>query len=72
MNRTDDVDRRLTDLEVKASLTEDLVDRLNDVVVRQQDLIDRLLLEVRRLAQRAEPGEDAPFRSLRDEIPPHY
>jgi len=68
-----DVDKRLTDLEIKASLAEDLVDRLNEVVVRQQEQIDLLMREVGRLARRAEPGDDAPvFRSLRDEIPPHY
>ncbi|RPH39761.1 MAG: SlyX family protein [Burkholderiales bacterium] len=67
------VDKRLTDLEIKASLAEDLVDRLNEVVVRQQEQIDLLMREVGRLARRAEPGDDAPvFRSLRDEIPPHY
>ena len=67
------IERRLTELEIKASLAEDLVDRLNEVIVRQQEQIDLLMREVGRLARRAEPGDDAPvFRSLRDEIPPHY
>ena len=71
---TNDVDSRLTELEIKAALAEDLVDRLNEVVVRQQQQIDLLTREVLRLARRAEPsGNDAaPFHSLRDEIPPHY
>ena len=69
-----DVDKRLTDLEIKASLAEDLVDRLDQVIVRQQEQIDLLMREVARLAQRAEPSGDdmATLRSLRDEIPPHY
>jgi SlyX protein len=69
-----DTDSRLTELEIKAALAEDLVDKLNEVIVRQQAQIDLLMREVARLARRAEPSADdvVPFRSLRDEIPPHY
>ncbi len=69
-----DVELRLTGLEIKATLAEDLVDRLNEVIVRQQEQIDLLMREVARLARRTESSGDdvAPFRSLRDEIPPHY
>ena len=53
------VDQRLTDLEIKASFTEDLVDHLNRIVTRQQAQLDRLVREVTRL--RAQPGPaDAP------------
>ena len=74
MSMGTDVDSRLTELEIKAALADDLVDRLNEVIVRQQEQIDLLMREVARLARRAEPSGDdpAPFRSLRDEIPPHY
>ena len=67
------IDQRLTDLEVKASFTEDLVDQLNEVVVRQQRQIDALLCELADLRQQApeDPGAQ-PYRSLRDELPPHY
>jgi len=67
------IEQRLTDLEIKASFTEDTVDQLNRVIVRQQQQIDQLLREVielrRQTANAAEPG--AP-RSLGDERPPHY
>ena len=65
--------QRLTDLEIKASFTEDLVDQLNEVLVRQQRQIDALLREVADLRQQApeDPGTER-FRSLRDELPPHY
>lgn len=67
-----DVERRLTDLEIKASYGEDLLDRLNEVVVRQQAQIDRLERELAALRQQA-PAEGAPvWRSLREELPPHY
>ena len=70
----DDKDRteqRLDDLEVKAAFTEDLVDRLNEVIVRQQDQIDGLIRELARLREAVEQGP-ATVRSLREELPPHY
>jgi SlyX protein len=69
------VEHRLVELEIKASLAEDLVERLNDVVARQQTQIGLLAREVARLVrERQAAAEDgtAQFRSLRDEIPPHY
>ncbi len=72
MENTVQIEQRLTDLEIKASFTEDLVDRLNEVIVRQQEQIDLLLREVA-LLRRDAPAEDAATpRSLRDELPPHY
>ena len=67
-----DVDKRLTDLEVKASFTEDLLDHLNQIVASQQLHIDRLLLEVARLREQGSAGDNDGFRSLQDELPPHY
>ena len=69
----EDTERRLTNLEIKASEAEDTLDRLNDVIVRQQGQIDRLLREVAQLrAQLARTEEASTLRSLRDELPPHY
>lgn len=65
-------DQRLTELEIKASFTEDLLDRLNEVVVHQQQQIDRLQREVLALRQQLEQAQAPGFRSLRDELPPHY
>lgn len=68
----DPIERRLTALEIKASYGEDLLDRLNEIVVRQQAQIDHLLREAALWRQQA-TSEDAPtVRSLRDELPPHY
>lgn len=66
------IDQRLTDLEIKASFSEDLLDRLNEVVVRQQQQIDRLQRELAALRQQLEQSQAPGFRSLRDELPPHY
>jgi SlyX protein len=64
--------RRLVALELKLLDLEDLADRLNDLVVRQQDSIDRLRRTVERLERQAAAAEPATFRSLRDELPPHW
>lgn len=69
---TDHIDHRLTELEIKASFTDDLLDQLNAVIVRQQQQIDRLQRELAEMRQTMpEPGAATP-RSLRDELPPHY
>jgi SlyX protein len=67
------VDKRLTDLEVKASFTEDLVDHLNDLVTRQQAQIDLLIREVGKLKDRApDTGAGMATRDPREDVPPHY
>ena len=70
----DAITQRLTDLEIKASFTEDTLDSLNDVVTRQQRQIDGLLRELRELRLQAVGADanNAPQRNLRDELPPHY
>ncbi len=67
-----DTEHRLTDLEIKASFAEDLLDQLNQIIARQQQQIDALMREVSDLRQRVPEGGTVPFRSLRDELPPHY
>ena len=72
MDHPDRIEHRLTDLEVKASYTEDMLEQLNQVIVRQQAQIDRLLRELGELRERRPAADDVAFRSLRDELPPHY
>lgn len=67
------VDQRLTELEIKAAFTEDLLEELNHTIVRQQQQIDTLVRELLQLRDQAESAQAQPaFRSLRDELPPHY
>ena len=68
----EDIERRLVDLEVKAAFAEDLVEQLNDIVVRQQAQIDALQRELARFREQALEAPEPAFRSLRDELPPHY
>lgn len=72
MDHPDRIEHRLTDLEVKASFTEDMLDQLNQVIVRQQGQIDRLLRELSELRERRPAADEVALRSLRDELPPHY
>ena len=46
MRDADKQEQRLTDLEIKASFTEDLLDQLNLVIVRQQQQLDALVAEI--------------------------
>ena len=72
MSDTDRNDQRLTELEIKASFTEDLVEQLNQVVIRQQEQIDLLVREVAALRRQQRDGAGAEPGSPRDERPPHY
>ncbi len=67
-----DIDQRLTDLEIKASFTEDQLEQLDKVIVRQQQQIDLLLREIAELRQPVVDGSITTTRSLRDDLPPHF
>ena len=72
MDIPEPIERRLVDLEIKAAYSDDLLEQLGAQLYRQQQVMDRLLHELRLLRERLpEAGHSAP-RSLRDEIPPHY
>ena len=66
------VESRLTDLEIKISFTEDMVDELNRTIFRQQQQIDLLMLQIKALREQVRTAEPQEQRNLRDEIPPHY
>jgi SlyX protein len=72
MSNEKTTDQRLTDLEIKATYTEDLVEQLEKIIVRQQQQIDLLLREVAVLRQPSTDGGLGTVRSLRDDLPPHF
>lgn len=72
MDSAHDTDRRLTALEIKASFSEDLLDSLNALLARQQQQIEQMAAQIALLRQQAAGQDAVPFRSLRDELPPHY
>lgn len=67
------METRLNELEAKLAFAEDLIDTLNQTVIRQQSQLDLLQQQLRllhRQLQDALPTGEA--RTLRDEVPPHY
>lgn len=71
MNDHDPLERRLTELEIKASFAEDLLEQLNQIIVQQQQQIDRLQRALGSLRETL-PDPVATPRTLRDELPPHW
>ena len=71
-NALQDAAQRLTELEIKASFAEDLLDKLDQIVIRQQTQINALISEVLHLRQQASDPQAPGQRNLRDELPPHY
>ena len=72
MEQANNIDQRLTELEIKASFTEDLLDQLDQVIARQQKQIDALALQLAELRQQGSDSVGTTARNLRDDLPPHY
>ncbi len=72
MDQNEHIDKRLTDLEIKASFTDDLLDEINQTLYRQQQQIDHLTRELQNLREQSADSGGQSARSLRDELPPHY
>ncbi|MDI1267621.1 MAG: SlyX family protein [Polaromonas sp.] len=72
MQTATEIEKRLTDLEIKASFGEDLLDELNQVIVRQQQQIDLLMRELSQLRQQLPEAGAANLTRAGDDLPPHY
>jgi SlyX protein len=66
------MEKRIAELEVKLSFTEDLVEELNKTVFRQQQLIEQLQKEVVAMREQIRLSMPVEKRDPRDEVPPHY
>lgn len=66
------LDERITELEIKASFTEDLIEQLDQVIIRQQTQIDLLIKEVTELRHANADSGSTTTRNLRDDLPPHF
>lgn len=66
-------EQRLTELEIKLSFADDLLEQLNATVARQQQQIDALQRELLALRQQWRDGGAGPqAASSGHEPPPHY
>lgn len=66
------VESRLSEIEIKLSFTEDLVEELNRAVVRQQQQIADLEQQVRDLRLQLQRNMPAESAAPGHEVPPHY
>lgn len=66
------MDKRFEDIEIRMAYLESTVEELNQVVIKQQDQVDLLILEIQRMKQDQQQGGDL-VRSMSEETPPpHY
>jgi len=66
------IEERLNELEAKLAFAEDLIETLNQMVIRQQAQLDSMQQQLRLLHQRMQDATPDETRTPRDEIPPHY
>ena len=66
------MDERLEKIETKLSLSEDLLEELNNTVYRQQREIEQLQRELAALREQVRAALPNKPRDLGNEVPPHY
>ncbi len=64
-------EERITNLEIKLSFTEDLIEKLNETVYKQQQQIEFLYRELKAVKEQSSSSGSG-GSNLKDEIPPHY
>ena len=67
----DDLTRRIEELESQAAFQDELHEKLNDIVARQDGEIQRLKQQLSTLAERLQDLRDG-STSPSNEVPPHY
>ena len=67
-----EVEGRFQSIETKVLYQERTVDELNSVVTTQQNQIDELIAETKRLRQSIEGGQDGGVDAAEEPPPPHY
>ncbi|PJG83224.1 SlyX family protein [Caviibacterium pharyngocola] len=73
MQTQQNVDQRLAELEMKTAFQEKLLEDLNQALVEQQFLIDKMQLQLRHLATKLKDLQPSNIASQSEETPPpHY
>ena len=73
MSNATDIQARIAELETQLVFQEDLLQSLNQVVIRQEEQIEQLVLEVKSLREQVLTLAAEPARANSDEPPPpHY
>lgn len=64
---------RIVELESKVAFQDELINRLDEILVAQRDELDRLAERVRRLEEQLKAGTTSMIRTEAEETPPpHY
>jgi SlyX protein len=64
-------EERITNLEIKLSFAEDLIEKLNETVYKQQQQIEFLYRELKAIKEQTSSSGSGASNPI-DEIPPHY
>ncbi len=68
-----DLEIRVTELETKIAFQEKTIEELNDVIVHQQFMLDKMQRQLRHLADKLKGVQSSNIASLAEETPPpHY
>ncbi|NOT84630.1 MAG: SlyX family protein [Methylococcaceae bacterium] len=65
-------EQRFIELEIKVAYQEDLVQDLNQIVIKQQRQLDRLEATCKMLHERIKNLQDTAHEEDVDQTPPHY
>ena len=65
------LEERVDELEIRLAHQDRLIEELNEVITRQQDRMDRLVRDLRRITE-ALHGISGPTEGGEDAPPPHY
>ncbi|MFG0379980.1 SlyX family protein [Pseudomonas sp. zbq_18] len=67
-----DLEQRVVELESRLAFQDDTIAALNDELVEQQRLIERMQVQMKELARRLEEGANQFGLAEGDALPPHY
>lgn len=68
----EELDKRLIDLEIKFTHQDELLQELNQIVAKQQIIIEKMAREIISLNELYTKSDIQGNRTLKDDIPPHY
>ncbi|KGQ34201.1 SlyX [Gallibacterium genomosp. 2] len=73
MNQFDDLIERMDELETKVAFQENTIEQLNQALIEQQFIIDKMQLQLRYLAQKLKDVQPSNIATQTEETPPpHY
>ncbi|AMQ92788.1 SlyX family protein [Aggregatibacter actinomycetemcomitans] len=73
MSMQQNLAQRITELEMKATFQETVIEELNQALVEQQFILDKIQLQLRYLANKIQDMQPSNIASQAEETPPpHY